>query len=168
LTWYFHSQVDQADPNGEIEVTQELIEDFETSLKNRKITFEFYSGSWDSLDQAGAFDQSDAKRNIVLTSETIYSTQSLPSLVNALELACNGSIESSMQRAALTDTEDKSKSRSDLCLVAAKVLYFGVGGGVDAFNEHIKRRQGSTKTVWKSERGVSRLVLQVDFGAAAS
>lgn len=144
-------------------MTQETIEDFESSLKNRKISFDFYSGSWDSLDEAGAFDQSNVKSNIVLTSETIYSMQSLPSLVFALEAACIGSIESSLQKATLADTKE-IRSNSILCLVAAKVLYFGVGGGVNSFNEEIRRRHGTSKTVWSSERGVSRLVLQVDFG----
>lgn len=168
LTWYFHQQDNQADHNGDIEVTQELKEEFAMTLENRDITLAFYSGSWDYLDEAGAFDQSATQTNVVLTSETIYSTQSLPSLVHALEAASAGSIESSMQKAALTDSEEKSKPRRSVCLVAAKVLYFGVGGGVDAFNEQIKRRQGSSRIVWKSERGVSRLVLRVSFGAAAA
>lgn len=130
------------------------------------ITFDFYSGSWDSLNEAGTFDQCDERKALVLTSETIYSMQSLPNLVNALEQACSGSIESSLQRTNLTDATE-GEPRKCLCLVAAKVLYFGVGGGVDAFKDELKRRRARSKTVWHSERGVSRLVLQVDFDEAA-
>jgi protein-histidine N-methyltransferase len=167
LTWYFHeAQGHQAEPNGDIEITPEAVEDFQTCLKKQNITLDFYSGSWDTLHEAGAFDQSGSRKSIVLTSETIYSMQSLPTLVNALEMACSGSIESSLQRAALCDATDNGP-RKCLCLVAAKVLYFGVGGGVNAFNDELKRRRARSKTVWHSERGVSRLVLQVDFDGAA-
>lgn len=164
LTWYFstgHGQYDEI--TGELELTSELVEKFESSLKSRDITLNFYSGSWESLHKVGAFGNHGSTTSIVLTSETIYSMESIPTLVDALSMACSASIESILQETTLTDQKDRKSTIKDLCLVAAKILYFGVGGGVNALEEELQRRKASSKIVWKSDRGVARVVLQVNF-----
>lgn len=85
----------------------------------------------------------------MLTSETIYRTESLPSLTAIMRGACNA---------------DVPKSVDDyLCLVAAKVLYFGVGGGVAEFVRCVRDldRGGTVETVWEKTQGVERRVMSV-------
>ena len=68
--------------------------------------------------------------DIVLTSETIYRMDSLPSLTETMRLACCGSQNKLMEEVAIRKKGE--------CLVAAKVLYFGVGGGVSDFVSFLK------------------------------
>ena len=57
-----------------------------------------------------------------------------------------------------------------LCLVAAKVLYFGVGGGVSEFTKLIEtpakttgRPRGKVETVLERNVGVGRKVMNVQW-----
>ena len=157
LTWYFHSR-DQGKEDqgqqGDVELSDEIIDDFLDDLQKYKIDIQFYSGHWEGLTAINAIDI-DSLPNIILTSETIYSTETMPILIDALEEAYHGSLDE--------EVKSSINSTDKLCLVAAKVVYFGVGGGVYAFEQELKRRKASTKTIWKSEKGVSRVVLQVDW-----
>ncbi|KAJ7678698.1 hypothetical protein B0H17DRAFT_1334049 [Mycena rosella] len=72
------------------------------------ISVAFSCGSYDSL-----INHLGAKSDIVVTSETIYRTEALPGLTALLRNAC-------------TDAQQQ-------CLVATKVLCFGVVGGVRSF-----------------------------------
>ena len=52
----------------------------------------------------------------------------------------------------------------NLCLVAAKVLYFGVGGGISDFIESVEKHQpraGTVESVLEKMAGVGRKVLRV-------
>jgi len=50
-----------------------------------------------------------------------------------------------------------------LCLVAAKVLYFGVGGGVSEFVRTVEGSpwKGKVETVWEKIAGVGRSVMRI-------
>jgi protein-histidine N-methyltransferase len=130
---------------GELDVTPEFLESFETLLEHEGIDLEFSQGDWSGMNPRG-FD-------IVLTSETVYSLPSLPPLLDLLEAASEG-----------TRTEEEH-----LCLVACKRIYFGVGGGELEFRRRVEERGGRVESVWgegtgkgKSE-GVGRTVLKVDW-----
>ena len=56
-----------------------------------------------------------------------------------------------------------TRSTPRLCLVAAKVVYFGVGGGIHGFEKAIEGTQGETKTVYEQKAGVSRRIMQVSW-----
>lgn len=72
--------------------------------------FKFFSGDWNGL--ASALEPVD-RYDLILTSETIYSLESQPKLLSVLkELSMEG---------------------TGVVYVAAKTLYFGVGGGTDSF-----------------------------------
>ena len=164
LAWYFSSQDRTAERSGEVELTTEVLDEFQANLERHAITLDFYSGPWDALQDVGAFDRPGSRGNIVLTSETIYSIESLSVLVDTMQRASFASIEEALQRTTLgSATYEELGRRDETCLVAAKVLYFGVGGGVSALKEELKRRKASSKTVWQSHRGVARVVLQVQW-----
>jgi protein-histidine N-methyltransferase len=93
----------------------------------------------------------------VLSSETIYRMDSLGPLIDLLEGACSGGKSSA---------EAQSPSqRPYLCLVAAKLVYFGVGGGVAEFVRAIEggKPRGRVETVWERNVGVGRRILEVKW-----
>ncbi|KAJ8093143.1 hypothetical protein PM082_020628 [Marasmius tenuissimus] len=140
----------------EISITDELKTAFQSSLRERYITLRFFSGSWSTFD----VDKIGGKYDIVLTSETVYRMESVPSLIDLLYHACagQGGLDS------LRITEDSPC----LCLVAAKVFYFGVGGGIAEFVEAVRHRGTSNKTptietVWEQNVGVARKILSLSW-----
>jgi len=107
---------------------------------------------------------------VILTSETIYQMGSLESLIDLMQAACTGKTEASLNGliSSLNIFEKVAEDASEAscpyqCLVAAKVLYFGVGGGVSEFLEFIERRKGHAKTVQERNVGVGRRVIRVKW-----
>ncbi|KAK0225374.1 hypothetical protein IW262DRAFT_1355261 [Armillaria fumosa] len=141
--------------HGEIPITLELKTAFLSSLKAYAIRLRFFSGSWSSFD----FHQSGGAYDIVLTSETIYRTDSVVSLIDLLQ-SVSPTVDSLTSRLSISDGEDGS---SFLCLVAAKVFYFGVGGGVTNFVEAVEEKGGRVKTVWEQKSGVGRKILRIQW-----
>lgn len=136
---------------SEVQITPELKTAFLASLQDHGVSLRFFSGSWDTFDIPSAGGSYD----VVLTSETIYRPESLPSLV-------------ALMRAASTLPAPKGPRQPiDMlrsCLVAAKVIYFGVGGGVSEFvNAVSDAKQGEVETVWESNVGVGRKVMRVEW-----
>lgn len=83
-----------------------------------------------------------------------------------MQVACTGS-ESRISNTELTHLiakdglQDKIGQNGYLCLVAAKVLYFGVGGGIDDFSEAVSRVGGKMEVVSELKTGVGRKVVRV-------
>jgi len=88
--------------------------------------------------------------NVSLTSETIYCLDSLPLLVKLMRSTCSPS-----------RTLYSPEEGDYLCLVAAKVLYFGVNGGVPDFENAVRKVGGRLETVLERKVGVGRKVLRV-------
>ena len=158
-----------ADPSqpGELPLTAGLIAAFKQSLSSRRINVRFFHGAWDSFVVASPYD-------IVLTSETIYRPASLGSLVDLMRRATAGRSDVEEGGGSLVDTAAQLSISGDslktlasapyLCLVAAKLVYFGVGGGVNEFVSEVEgrsTRRGRVQTIWEQNRGVKRSVLRV-------
>lgn len=141
---------DPPDPSkpSELNITPELKTAFLQSLQERNISLRFFSGSWETFN----FDILDGTRryDLVLTSETIYRVESLPSLVNLLRSACGG--DQMIEDEACT-----------MCLVATKAVYFGVGGGINDFTQAVQERKGRVESVWETTAGVKRKILSVTW-----
>lgn len=86
--------------------------------------------------------------DVILTSETIYSLDSLEPLLDLLH-------------------SSSSPAASTQCLVACKRIYFGVGGGEVEFRKRVEERGGQVSTVWGAEgvenTGVGRVVMRVKW-----
>lgn len=153
----------------EVELTPELLAAFTASLSERRISLRFYSGSWEALAASplsvlAPSSGSPVKLDVVLTSETIYRTESLPALLNVLHRAS-------------TSISTSGSGSAALCLVAAKVVYFGVGGGTSEFVRALEaadtsspassaahghsRGKGRAEVVWEETKGVARRIMQV-------
>ncbi|RAL07441.1 protein-histidine N-methyltransferase [Aspergillus homomorphus CBS 101889] len=163
LTWNYITATQGNPPSAECDVTEdaelditpELVERFTKDLERRGITIEFISGAWspefvDLVFSSGEKSTSDA---LVLASETIYSPASLQAfsetLVALLRRPAQGGVPSR-------------------ALIAAKKVYFGVGGGVDEFLAVLEGVSGGGLTVQervdiKSE-GVGRVILEIVLG----
>ena len=151
LTWCAHRNLLVPQTSGDIEITPDLCKGFIQELESRKIEIRVVSGSWGTrfTELMSAFPTSGSgpPATIVLASETVYSPDTLASFTDTLM----GSI-----RAA------ENAGGSAVGLVAAKKVYFGVGGGVDEFLKVLQKKGGEAKIVWESERsGVGRVIVEV-------
>jgi len=159
-----------ADPNqpGDLPITSSLTAAFLTSLEQYGIDLRFFYGSWESFD----LDAAGGKYDIVLTSETIYRIESLPSLLDLMWRACTTGSKSLEDLANRLDiTSERSEGVEYLCIVAAKLVYFGVGGGVTEFIDAVEnargtrcgRHSGTVDTIWKRDEGVKRVIMKVQW-----
>ncbi|XP_023294590.2 histidine protein methyltransferase 1 homolog [Lucilia cuprina] len=123
-----------ATTNDKEDGEQEVLYDVKKIEENVK----FYSGDWSKWSQ---MFENEEKYDIILTSETIYNPQNQQKLLNCLhdQLKPNGVV-----------------------LLAAKVYYFGVGGGLRQFEELIEKdKRFKCKTVWLSTEGVNREIVEL-------
>lgn len=100
---------------GDLTITPALTSTFLNQLQSQGLQLSFISGSWDPAPPFLSLIPSAPTMNtLVLASETIYSTSALPTFTAALI----GLL---------------SRVRLGKAMIAAKSVYFGVGGSVDAF-----------------------------------
>ncbi|TFK25243.1 hypothetical protein FA15DRAFT_703941 [Coprinopsis marcescibilis] len=178
LTWYAspasqsyrqslekEEEEDSEEPQqDEVTITDELKAAFLSSLKDRHISLRFFSGSWETFD----LEHTEGNYDLILTSETIYRTESLGPLTRILEDGCTESLSQKVSKLALADAQGRTGTATGaVVLVAAKVLYFGVGGGISEFVEFISKtkpgRKGRVDTVLDKITGVGRRVLRIHW-----
>ncbi|KAJ5563669.1 hypothetical protein N7535_008833 [Penicillium sp. DV-2018c] len=158
LTWHnARSQsTESANPSApdqeeEMDITPELVQEFVNDLAQRGIFIEFISGAWSPEFVDLVFSSSDSgRKTLVLASETIYSPASLMAFSETL--------------LALLRRSNTASARSR-ALVAAKKVYFGVGGGVDEFLAVLGQLCANELDVQHKlnvqSEGVGRVVLEV-------
>ncbi|KAF9262107.1 hypothetical protein L218DRAFT_1000868 [Marasmius fiardii PR-910] len=139
---------------AEIPITEELKAAFQSSLLEHHVSLRFFSGSWSTFP----VEKTGGRYDVVLTSETVYRMESVPSLIHLIYSSCEG----------VSQVERALDSPPYLCLVAAKVFYFGVGGGITEFIQTVNRTKNSgenktaeIETVWEKNVGVGRKILRL-------
>ncbi|AMD21521.1 HFL335Cp [Eremothecium sinecaudum] len=111
----------------ELLLTDEVLAAFKKDMENRRIELSFVSGTWSIafVNLLREHQWSPSKDLVILTSETIYQPDTLPIIADLiLELM----------------STNKAQSQSVIAYVAAKDIYFGVGGSIIEF-EHYVREQ---------------------------
>lgn len=164
LTWY-HSCPQSSAPlttstssaqqpqDEELDITTELLETFTNDLARRSITVDFLSGAWSPELVDLIFNTSPAgnRRTLVLASETIYSPSSLISFSETL--------------LGVLRRADAASTAASRALVAAKKVYFGIGGGVDEFLAVLTNLCGNELDVRPridvQSEGVGRVILEL-------
>lgn len=147
-----HSDTHPPTQEDELETTAELVEIFQQDLTKRGITIDFISGAWSPafVDLVFSSRGEGNCRTLILASETIYSPSSL------------GAFSETLLALLRRSRTARSKSRA---LVAAKKVYFGVGGGVDEFLTVLKNICGDGLDIQQKldikTEGVGRLVLEI-------
>lgn len=153
----------------ELDITPELVEQFQSDLARRGISISFISGSWSptfvDLVFSGLLSgirDAHAPRvtsTLILASETIYSPASLHAFSETLLDLLRRATSESVPEAG---TKVRSKA-----YVAAKKVYFGVGGGMDEFLavlKNIARDEVSVREVLDvTSGGVGRIVLEIEM-----
>lgn len=150
MTWALAAQLIPSEP-GDLDSTDELLSTFRQVLSERNITICALSGSWGPGFASLVFPElleipGDA---LILASETIYSPASIRTFT--------GTLLDLIQRSEKAG----GKTRA---LVAAKKVYFGVGGGVDEFLGVLRESGKGGKVVRSTEgtgSGVGRCILEV-------
>ncbi|KAF2017891.1 hypothetical protein BU24DRAFT_420946 [Aaosphaeria arxii CBS 175.79] len=108
--------------HGDLEIAPEIVEAFKQRLAETGITMTLVSGSWTPTEHLLDLIPSAPELNtFILGSETIYSPEALTAFTE--------SIVGLMKRV-----------KSGKTIVAAKRVYFGVGGSVDGFREECAQR----------------------------
>ena len=108
--------------NGELYITPEILSTFKKAVSEIGIIMTFISGSWTPVDKLLEMIPSSSDLNtFILGSETIYSPASLTAFTDAI-VALMGRV------------------KTGKAIVAAKRVYFGVGGSVDGFREACAQR----------------------------
>lgn len=109
-------------PLGDLEVTESLIQRFLYDMSSKAISLIFLSGSWSSAKLASLIPHSAPDLGLlVLASETIYSPTSTANFVALLAIL--------LKRVKMAKA-----------MIAAKRVYFGVGGSVDGLKEACRER----------------------------
>lgn len=162
----------------ELDVDPALLDAFQDDLTRRGIIIDFVAGAWSPQfvdlalrSRAPSTENDRPCRTLLLASETIYSPASLTAFSETLLELLRRSAPASM---IPKDAFSSSPSPKSKVLIAAKKVYFGVGGGIDEFlhvlhqqrlqeNEavHVKQR------VEVKTKGVGRVILQVEIQDSA-
>ena len=157
---------------GELEITGQLLTEFQEN--NDIIVFDFISGPWgtsfleriqESLSQPfvvmsksygpdnlgnnflapRSYLEPHGCQTVVLASESIYSPSSTATFAKVFKHLCSLAKERGKYTA----------------LIAAKRIYFGVGGGIDEFISCLWKEGGNAETLWEEDQGVGRVILNV-------
>lgn len=111
---------DQNIVDYELLLTPEFLQAFQNDLSNRNIDIKFISGSWGRQFSHVIEQQlSPSSTTLVLTSETIYQPENLPVIAETLL--------------------QFHRTYSARSLVAAKDIYFGVGGSIVEFENYLNK-----------------------------
>ncbi|CAG8475277.1 8391_t:CDS:2 [Paraglomus brasilianum] len=104
----------------------------------------FFSGDWSGLKDVLDMKSNSDKYDIILTSETIYNISSMPKLYNVIK--------------------ESLKRPTGIAYVAAKTMYFGVGGGVLPFKQLVEA-DGifNIEVVFNVTHDVKREVLELRY-----
>lgn len=146
----------EANGTGDLEVTPDLLREFTVDLECFGVRIDFISGAWGEgfVDCAVAHDPTshtggESSKTLVLASESIYAPSSLQRFTHTLLLLLLAA---------------RSQGGDALALVAAKRVYFGVGGGVDEFRALITTLGATVEQMVEvKDGGVGRVVLQIRF-----
>jgi protein-histidine N-methyltransferase len=148
---------------GELDIDATLLDTFQTDLECRGIEIDFISGGW-SVEfvklalYSAPQEAANASTTLILASETIYSPSSLGVFSETL-----------LELLRKSGRAELSKNKST-ALIAAKKVYFGVGGGVDEFLQVLDQQLLQDKEAIRVQErreitsgGVKRVVLEIDI-----
>lgn len=161
LSWALHHQhtllvlQDAFSLEGELELNPDVVDGFRTYLSSYDFHLSFISGGWSpdfiellySLPHASIRGKTDTPSlSLLLGAETIYSPFALQSFTEI--------VWSVLEREARIFSADAS------VWVAAKKLYFGVGGSLDDFVMNMQTRGAVVVTLREETEGVRRGVVR--------
>ncbi|KAL0938896.1 histidine protein methyltransferase 1 [Colletotrichum truncatum] len=145
----------------ELELTPEVLQQFQDFLTSSQISLNFISGGW-SEELVGLLYESQSKLDktnanfdtLLLGAETIYSPFALDAF-NEMVFA----VLSREQRERGSDCQSQA-------LVGAKRLYFGVGGSLDDFVDRARGKGATVTQIAEETEGVRRGVVRCTLSSS--
>ena len=146
LSWAQVSRGAGWDLEGELDIDEGLVKDFLADLEKRKIHLHFFSGAWsEEFVKLVAENMGSTTGDItIIGAETIYSPFALKSFAETLL-----SLMASMN------------AKEKIALVAAKKVYFGVGGSMEDFCQMVREKGAVVEQIREESDGVRRAVVEV-------
>jgi hypothetical protein len=148
LSWAQVTNQESWEPEGELDIDTDLVKKFMCSLKSHGIILSFFSGGWSPEFVRLAVQEmgSSPARLTILGAETIYSPFALRSFAETLV-------------SLLHELPMGEKT----ALIAAKMVYFGVGGSIEDFCDTVRAKGAGVKQIREESDGVRRAVVEVKF-----
>ncbi|KAK2610779.1 hypothetical protein N8I77_004180 [Diaporthe amygdali] len=156
----YHDQLIQdalSSVEGELEITEQVIDSFKSFLTTSSINVSFVSGGWSpelveliyssSASLPSGSGGGGATRTLIMGAETIYSPFALSSFTDTL-------------LTILRRERGAEPSRQAMAVIAAKRLYFGVGGSLDDFVDKMRSLEAVVNMVREETEGVRRGVVE--------
>lgn len=143
-------------PDGqELDLTSEVLQAFKDSLSSNQISLLFLSGAWSptfvellsSSVPSIPTESAGGVYTLVMGAETIYSPFALESFASTL-------------LAILEQQRQSHPGGQATAIIAAKRLYFGVGGSLDDFVDKMKSLGTAVETLREETQGVRRGVVR--------
>lgn len=152
LSWAQWRSGSSWDAEGELEIDEELLSSFISGLQERNIKLSFFSGAWspEFVQLVTSQWQHAMSSLLILAAETIYSPMALRSFTESLM--------------TILDVEERGAASA---LIAAKKIYFGVGGSIEDFCDAVRARGGVVEQIREESDGVRRAVVEVRNGTGA-
>ncbi|PQE24105.1 nucleolar 12 protein [Rutstroemia sp. NJR-2017a BVV2] len=146
LSWAQATKSDSWEAEGELDIDEALISEFISSLKSHNIRLSFFSGAWspEFVSLVCKEMEQPCEKMMIIGAETIYSPAALKAFAETL-------------MALLEPSAGTVKT----ALIGAKKVYFGVGGSIEDFIEHISTRGALVERVREESDGVRRAVVEV-------
>ena len=149
LSWAQVWKVASWEIEGELEIDEALVQEFLAALETRQIKLCFFSGAWGPefvhlVTQTMGLSPAHL---MIIGAETIYSPFALRSFAGTL-----------------MDLLDTMPGIKKAALVAAKKVYFGVGGSMEDFCDAVRARRGLVEHIREESDGVRRAVVEVKIG----
>jgi protein-histidine N-methyltransferase len=163
---FFDSGANALEDEGDLDIEDlggsvAIVEKTTAHMQADNLSLDFISGGWgdEFVDLVSPpLSQKPnprAKNLLILASETIYSPATIRTFSSTLVHLLRNHAKAQAQR----DTPDKTHARA---WVAAKKVYFGVGGGVDEFVQEIEQLGATTALIFEGQgTGVGRVVLEI-------
>lgn len=131
---------------GELELDATNIQSFLQTLSSFNISLSFFSGAWSSEFVTLVIEQmSNPSADLTIVgAETIYSPTALRSFADTT-----------------MDLLDKLQDERRTALVAAKLVYFGVGGSMEDFCVLVRARGWIVERIREESEGVRRATVEV-------
>jgi hypothetical protein len=146
LSWAQVTRKASWEAEGELEIDVDLLQEFLSSLKSHCIKSSFFSGAW-SPEFVRLVEQSKGSgpsRLTIIGAETVYSPTALGLFAETLMSLLNGSPDG-----------------DHVALVAAKKMYFGVGGSIEDFCDAVRAKGAVVEQIREESDGVRRAVIEV-------
>jgi protein-histidine N-methyltransferase len=151
LSWGQYAMKGNWEEEGEMDIDEEVQSRFLAEMRRRDVNLSFFSGAWspDFVKVVGESMASASGPVTIIGAETIYSPFALKSFAETL-------------MCLLESMNGKEKTS----LVAAKKVYFGVGGSMEDFCEMVRGKGASVEQIREESDGVRRAVVEIKMRAS--